>query len=45
MKKLHLTTLALLCAVTVSMTGCAETRAEKGALIGAGSGALLGQAI
>jgi uncharacterized protein YcfJ len=31
--------------VTVGMTGCAETQTEKGALIGAGGGALIGQAI
>jgi uncharacterized membrane protein len=31
--------------VAFAISGCAETRAEKGALIGAGGGALLGQAI
>jgi len=45
MKSLHIIALTILSTVTISMTGCAETRAEKGALIGAGGGALLGQAI
>jgi hypothetical protein len=45
MTKTHLAILALAGAATISMTGCAETGAEKGALIGAGGGALLGQAI
>jgi len=45
MKKLHTITLTLASIATIGMTGCAETGAEKGALIGAGGGALLGQAI
>jgi phage tail tape-measure protein len=45
MKKLSITVMGLATAAMLSMNGCAETGAEKGALIGAGSGALLGQAI
>ncbi|MCF6206202.1 MAG: YMGG-like glycine zipper-containing protein [Sulfurovum sp.] len=45
MKKFHFIALAIATAGLVGMTGCAETRAEQGALIGAGSGALLGQAV
>jgi len=42
MKKLNL--FVLITITTLLLTGCA-TKAENGALIGAGSGALLGQAI
>jgi len=45
MKRFHIITLTLASVAAIGMTGCAETRAEKGALIGAGGGALLGQAI
>jgi uncharacterized protein YcfJ len=45
MKQHHIITLLLTIALTAGVSGCAQTRAEKGALIGAGSGALLGQAI
>jgi len=47
-KKLHLTTLLLASAAMISMTGCVSTgttTTTDGALIGAGTGALVGQAI
>ncbi len=45
MKKIQMTTLVLASISLIGMTGCMETGAEQGALIGAGGGALLGQAI
>ncbi len=48
MKKLHLATLVVASAAMISMTGCASTgttTTTDGALIGAGTGALIGQAI
>ena len=48
MKKLHLTTLAIASASMILMSGCASTgttTTTDGALIGAGTGALIGQAI
>ena len=44
MKKINLTLLVLASSSLILFTGCA-TKAENGALIGAGSGALIGQAI
>ena len=44
MKKINLTLLVLASSSLILFTGCA-TKAENGALIGAGAGALLGQAI
>ena len=44
MKKLNLLVLTVASIGLITLTGCA-TKAESGALIGAGTGALLGQAI
>jgi len=44
MKKIHLTLLVVASSSLILFTGCAS-KAENGALIGAGTGALLGQAI
>ena len=44
MKKINLYMLIFASAGLITLTGCA-TKAENGALIGAGTGALLGQAI
>jgi len=44
MKKIKLLVLVVASTGLISLTGCA-TKAENGALIGAGTGALLGQAI
>lgn len=44
MKKIKLTLLVLASSSLILFTGCAS-KAESGALIGAGTGALLGQAI
>jgi outer membrane lipoprotein SlyB len=44
MKKLHLSIATLTLLGFLSLTGCA-TKAENGALIGAGTGALLGQVV
>jgi len=43
----HFQTLTLITTATAMMmfSGCAQTGAEKGALLGAGGGALVGQAI
>jgi len=45
MKRISIITLSIAAAGMLLMGGCAETGAEKGALIGAGGGALLGQAV
>ena len=44
MKKLNLLLLSIASVGLITLTGCAS-KAENGALIGAGTGALLGQAI
>ena len=44
MKKINLYMLIIVSVGLITFTGCA-TKAENGALIGAGTGALLGQAI
>ncbi len=44
MKKIHLTIAAMAVTGMVILTGCAN-KTQTGALVGAGSGALIGQAI
>ncbi len=45
MRRFQTITLVSTAAAMLLFSGCAETNAEKGALIGAGSGALIGQAV